>query len=178
MAEGRLGRALDVDGHRVVPARGQGQGARCLLERKAGTRRRPDCQGRMGPAGADDVEYVTPQGLSDVHVANTAYQRVEVGPTERGTELVHESRCVVARQEAIFVDSADKAARFITWCDAFNVPLIFLHDVPGFMVGVAVERQGIIRHGAKMLTAMASAEGTLVAISPVPAILTSGQRAR
>jgi acetyl-CoA carboxylase carboxyltransferase component len=62
------------------------------------------------------------------------------------------------RSGAIFVDSADKAARFITMCDAFNIPLLFLHDVPGFMVGVAVERQGIIRHGAKMITAMASAE--------------------
>jgi acetyl-CoA carboxylase carboxyltransferase component len=62
------------------------------------------------------------------------------------------------RSGAIFVDSADKAARFITLCDAFNIPLIFLHDVPGFMVGVAVERQGIIRHGAKMITAMASAD--------------------
>ncbi|MBA3605365.1 MAG: acyl-CoA carboxylase subunit beta, partial [Acidimicrobiia bacterium] len=46
------------------------------------------------------------------------------------------------RSGAIFVDSADKAARFITMCDAFNIPLVFLHDVPGFMVGVAVERQG------------------------------------
>ncbi|MQA79706.1 MAG: acyl-CoA carboxylase subunit beta [Streptosporangiales bacterium] len=62
------------------------------------------------------------------------------------------------RSGAIFVDSADKAARFISLCDAFNVPLVFLQDVPGFMVGVAVERQGIIRHGAKMITAMASAE--------------------
>ncbi|MEP6816980.1 MAG: acyl-CoA carboxylase subunit beta [Marmoricola sp.] len=62
------------------------------------------------------------------------------------------------RSGAIFVDSADKAARFITLCDAFNIPLVFLHDVPGFMVGAAVERQGIIRHGAKMITAMASAE--------------------
>ena len=61
------------------------------------------------------------------------------------------------RSGAIFVDSADKAARFISLCDAFNVPLVFLHDVPGFMVGVAVERQGIIRHGAKMITAMSSA---------------------
>ncbi|HWD04328.1 MAG TPA: acyl-CoA carboxylase subunit beta [Amycolatopsis sp.] len=62
------------------------------------------------------------------------------------------------RSGAIFVDSADKAARFISMCDAFNVPLVFLQDVPGFMVGVAVERQGIIRHGAKMVAAMASAE--------------------
>jgi acetyl-CoA carboxylase carboxyltransferase component len=59
---------------------------------------------------------------------------------------------------AIFVDSADKAARFISWCDAFNIPLVFLTDVPGFMVGSAVERQGIIRHGAKLIMAMASAQ--------------------
>ena len=62
------------------------------------------------------------------------------------------------RSGAIFVDSADKAARFITMCDAYNIPLLFLHDVPGFMVGVAVERAGIIRHGAKMIVAMSSAE--------------------
>jgi acetyl-CoA carboxylase carboxyltransferase component len=61
------------------------------------------------------------------------------------------------RGGVLFVDSADKAARFI-WCaDAFNVPLVFLADVPGFMVGSAVERQGIIRHGAKMITAVAEA---------------------
>ncbi len=62
------------------------------------------------------------------------------------------------RSGAIHVDSADKAARFVSFCDAYNVPLVFLQDVPGFMVGVAVERQGIIRHGAKMIAAMASAE--------------------
>ncbi len=57
----------------------------------------------------------------------------------------------------LFVDSADKATHFIQLCDAFNVPLIFLADVPGFMVGAAVERQGIIRHGAKMITAVSEA---------------------
>jgi len=57
----------------------------------------------------------------------------------------------------LFVDSADKAARFIWMCDAFNVPLVFLADVPGFMIGSAVERQGIIRHGAKMITAVTDA---------------------
>jgi acetyl-CoA carboxylase carboxyltransferase component len=57
----------------------------------------------------------------------------------------------------LFVDSADKAARFIWWCDAFNVPLLFLADVPGFMIGTEVERQGIIRHGAKMITAVSEA---------------------
>ena len=57
----------------------------------------------------------------------------------------------------LFVDSADKAARFIQTCDAFGIPLLFLADVPGFMVGTAVERQGIIRHGAKMIAAMSDA---------------------
>jgi acetyl-CoA carboxylase carboxyltransferase component len=57
----------------------------------------------------------------------------------------------------LFVDSADKAARFVQLCDAFNVPLLFLADVPGFMVGSAVEKQGIIRHGAKMVSAVSEA---------------------
>ena len=57
----------------------------------------------------------------------------------------------------LFVDSADKAARFIWLCDAFDIPLLFLADVPGFMIGKSVERQGIIRHGAKMISAMADA---------------------
>ncbi len=57
----------------------------------------------------------------------------------------------------LFADSADKAARFIWLCDAFGVPLIFLADVPGFMIGSQVEREGIIRHGAKMITAVSEA---------------------
>jgi methylmalonyl-CoA decarboxylase subunit alpha len=57
----------------------------------------------------------------------------------------------------LFVDSADKGTRFVQLCDAFNVPLLFLSDVPGFMVGTAVEKQGIIRHGAKMISAISEA---------------------
>lgn len=57
----------------------------------------------------------------------------------------------------LFVDSADKAARFVSLCDAFSIPLLFLADVPGFMIGTAVERAGIIRHGAKMISAIADA---------------------
>jgi methylmalonyl-CoA decarboxylase subunit alpha len=57
----------------------------------------------------------------------------------------------------LFVDSADKATRFIQLCDAFSLPLLFVADVPGFMVGTAVERQGIIRHGAKMISAVSEA---------------------
>jgi acetyl-CoA carboxylase carboxyltransferase component len=58
---------------------------------------------------------------------------------------------------ALDVNSADKAARFVWLCDAFNVPLLFLMDCPGFLVGSNVEKQGIIRHGAKMLFAVAEA---------------------
>ncbi len=57
----------------------------------------------------------------------------------------------------LFVDSADKAARFITLCDAFGLPLLYLPDVPGFMIGTKVEREGIIRHGAKMIMAVSEA---------------------
>jgi methylmalonyl-CoA decarboxylase subunit alpha len=61
------------------------------------------------------------------------------------------------RGGVLFVDSSDKAARFIWTCNAFNVPLVFLADVPGFMIGTQVERQGIIRSGAKMISAVSEA---------------------
>jgi acetyl-CoA carboxylase carboxyltransferase component len=69
---------------------------------------------------------------------------------------------VVANQPShkggvLFVDSADKGARFIWLCDAFNVPLVYLADVPGFMIGTIAERQGIIRAGAKMIAAVSEA---------------------
>jgi acetyl-CoA carboxylase carboxyltransferase component len=57
----------------------------------------------------------------------------------------------------LFSDSADKAARFIWLCDAFEIPLLFLADVPGFMIGTDVEKRGIIRHGAKMISAVSEA---------------------
>ncbi|MGE8204188.1 acyl-CoA carboxylase subunit beta [Heyndrickxia sp. NPDC080065] len=62
-----------------------------------------------------------------------------------------------AKGGVLFVDSADKAAKFIQLCDAFHIPLLFLADVPGFMIGTKVERAGIIRHGAKLIAAMSSA---------------------
>lgn len=69
---------------------------------------------------------------------------------------------VVANNSAVkggvlFTDSADKAARFIWLCDAFSIPIVYLADVPGFMIGSEVERGGIIRHGAKMVSAVSSA---------------------
>jgi methylmalonyl-CoA decarboxylase subunit alpha len=77
---------------------------------------------------------------------------------------------VVANQPKVkggvlFSDSSDKAARFIWTCNAFNVPLLFLADVPGFMIGTAVEKTGIIRHGAKMISAVS--EATVPKISVV-----------
>src|SRR5207244_9523082 len=56
-----------------------------------------------------------------------------------------------------FVDSSYKVARFVWLCDAFYIQLVFLADVPGLMIGSAVERQGIIRHGAKLITAISEA---------------------
>ena len=81
-----------------------------------------------------------------------------------------ESVGIVANQPkhkggVLFGDSADKAARFIATCNAFNVPLLFLADVPGFMIGTQVEREGIIRHGAKMISAVS--EATVPKISVV-----------
>ncbi|UOQ42934.1 acyl-CoA carboxylase subunit beta [Halobacillus salinarum] len=62
-----------------------------------------------------------------------------------------------AKGGVLFPDSADKSAKFMQLCDAFNIPLLFLADIPGFMIGTRVERAGIIRHGAKMLSAMSEA---------------------
>ncbi len=64
----------------------------------------------------------------------------------------------------LFVDSADKGAKFIQLCDAFHIPILFLADVPGFMIGTKVERAGIIRHGAKLIAAMSSATVTKISV--------------
>jgi acetyl-CoA carboxylase carboxyltransferase component len=76
--------------------------------------------------------------------------------------MAGESVGIVANNSAVkggvlFTDSADKATRFIWLCDAFGIPLVYLADVPGFMIGSEVERGGIIRHGAKMVSAVSEA---------------------
>ena len=81
-----------------------------------------------------------------------AGRRLRPARTARPSAWSPTTRC--SRAACCSSTRADKAARFIQLCDAFNVPLLFLADVPGFMVGAAVERQGIIRHGAKMITAV------------------------
>ncbi len=85
------------------------------------------------------TELITGLARLDGHVVGV----VANNPAEKGGVL--------------FVDSADKAARFVWMCDAYNIPLLFLADVPGFMIGTQVERQGIIRHGAKMVAAVTEA---------------------
>ncbi len=69
---------------------------------------------------------------------------------------------IVANQSKVkagtlFSDSSDKGARFCAFCNAYNIPLLFLSDVPGYMIGSQVERTGIIRHGAKFIAAMSQA---------------------
>lgn len=62
------------------------------------------------------------------------------------------------------IDASDKGAEFVLFCDAFNIPIVTLTDVPGFMPGLAQERGGIIRHGAKMLYAYATCTVPLVTV--------------
>jgi acetyl-CoA carboxylase carboxyltransferase component len=99
---------------------------------------------------ADDGEYL------EIHERWAT--NVIVALTRMGGQVVG----IVANQPKVkggvlFVDSSDKAARFIWTCNAFNIPLLFLADVPGFMIGTQVEREGIIRHGAKMISAVSEA---------------------
>jgi acetyl-CoA carboxylase carboxyltransferase component len=76
---------------------------------------------------------------------------------------------VIANQPAVkggvlFTESANKGARFIELCDSFNIPLLFFADVPGFMIGTDVERNGIIRAGAKMIFAVSEASVPKVSV--------------
>jgi methylmalonyl-CoA carboxyltransferase 12S subunit len=73
----------------------------------------------------------------------------------RSIGIVANQPCVLAG--ALDLDASDKAARFVRFCNAFNVPLVTLVDVPGFLPGVQQEHSGIIRHGAKMLFAYSAA---------------------
>ncbi len=113
------------------------------------------------PRAAYDMRKVVRRLVDDGHV-------FEIKPTFARNILTALARfdgrsCgIIASQPmhkggALDNDAADKAARFITLCDAFNVPLLFLQDVPGFIVGTEVEKQGIIRHGAKLLYAVSEA---------------------
>jgi acetyl-CoA carboxylase carboxyltransferase component len=113
------------------------------------------------PRRAYDVRKVIRAVVDDRHffeIKPAWAKNIVVGLARLGGRAVG----IVANQPmvlggALDNDAADKAARFIMLCDAFHVPLVFLQDVPGFMVGSKVERAGIIRHGAKMLYAVSEA---------------------
>jgi acetyl-CoA carboxylase carboxyltransferase component len=123
-------------------------------------------------AGLEKIVPVNPRAAYDVKkVIKAVFDKnswLEIKPTWAKNIVIGFARAgghsvgVVANQpmqKGGILDSnaADKAARFIRMCDAFNVPLVYLMDVPGFMVGSQVEKEGIIRHGAKMLYATSEA---------------------
>lgn len=99
---------------------------------------------------ADDGEYLAmkPKWAKNIVTAFGRIGGIPVGFI--GNQPIHLGG-------ALDGDAADKAARFINICDSFSIPLVFLQDVPGFIVGSKVEKQGIIRHGAKMLHAVSEA---------------------
>ncbi len=126
-------------------------------------------------AGCDDLEALIPVEENKLFDVRKVVERIvdadsffEIKKLFAGEILTGLARIdghpvgIVANQPKVkggvlFVDSADKAARFLWLCDAFGIPLVFLADVPGFMIGKQVERQGIIRAGAKMIMAMSEA---------------------
>ena len=143
----------------------------------------PRIEARPPKAGGRRIEEIVPPEENKWFDMNHVIaELIDEGPTfevkklfagEILTTLVRidgRSVGIVANQPktkggVLFVDSADKAARFIWLCDAFNIPLLYLADVPGFMIGSKVERAGIIRAGAKMISAVS--EATVPRISVV-----------
>jgi acetyl-CoA carboxylase carboxyltransferase component len=115
-------------------------------------------QNEKDPFDVEDLIRAVVDGDSFLEVHKRWAKELVVGYARLDGRVIG----IVANQPKVkggvlFVDSADKAARFIMTCNAFNVPLVFLADVPGFMIGKEVEREGIIRHGAKMISAVSEA---------------------
>ncbi|MEO8744900.1 MAG: acyl-CoA carboxylase subunit beta [Candidatus Dormiibacterota bacterium] len=134
--------------------------------------RAADDSGDRPVHGLDKIVPVNPRAAYDVKkVIKAVFDRdsfLEIKPTWAKNIVIGLARAggyavgVIANQPmqkggVLDSDAADKAARFIRMCDAFNVPLVYLMDVPGFIVGSQVEKEGIIRHGAKMLYATSEA---------------------
>jgi acetyl-CoA carboxylase carboxyltransferase component len=177
MGGARMHTGVSGCGHFLVKSDEEGiDVARRYLSYMPGSwRERPPAAPPAGPAPERPVSQIVPQdertafdvkeligavcdGDSFCEVHARWAKEVVVGYARLDGRVVG----IVANQPKVkggvlFVDSADKAARFIATCNAFNVPLLFLADVPGFMIGTDVERQGIIRHGAKMISAVSEA---------------------
>ncbi len=143
----------------------------------------PECAPAAPAASCDDLESLIPESENQLFDMRRVIERVvdgnsffEIKELFAGELITGLARIdgqvvgVLANQPMVkggvlFVDSADKAARFVWLCDAFGIPLLFLADVPGFMIGKAVEREGIIRAGAKMI--MAVSEATVPRLSVI-----------
>ncbi len=143
----------------------------------------PECAPAAPAATCDDLESLIPESENQLFDMRRVIERVvdgnsffEIKELFAGELITGLARIdgqvvgVLANQPMVkggvlFVDSADKAARFVWLCDAFGIPLLFLADVPGFMIGKAVEREGIIRAGAKMI--MAVSEATVPRLSVI-----------
>ena len=110
------------------------------------------------PYDMRDVITRVVDGGTFLEVHQRFAQNLLVGFARLGGRVVG----IVANQPSFLagvldIDSSDKGARFVRFCDSFNIPLVVLEDVPGFLPGVAQEHGGIIRHGAKLLYAFAEA---------------------
>jgi acetyl-CoA carboxylase carboxyltransferase component len=161
-----------------------GNDEECLQQIRALVALLPSCAGQGTPAipatddpmrRVDDLETLVPADLKKPYNVVQVIKRLvdngeflELKPRFARNMVIGFGRLdgrtvgFVANQPnwfagAIDVDAADKAARFIRFCDAFDIPLVTLVDVPGFMPGVMQEKHGIIRHGAKMLFAYSEA---------------------
>lgn len=134
------------------------------------------------PVPVEDLRSIVPEDQAtpyDVHDlidaivdANTFFEHKELFAPELVTGFARLGGSpvgIVANQSSVkagvlFSDSSDKAARFVWMCNAYNVPLLFLVDVPGYMLGTVAEKEGIIRHGAKMLYAVAESTVPRIAV--------------
>ncbi|WP_084526674.1 acyl-CoA carboxylase subunit beta [Nocardia vaccinii] len=134
------------------------------------------------PLPTGDMRAIVPENEAtpyDIHDlidavvdANTFFEYKELFAPELVTGFARLGGApvgIVANQSSVkagvlFSDSSDKAARFVWMCNAYNVPLLFLVDVPGYMLGTVAEKEGIIRHGAKMLFAVAESRVPRIAV--------------
>jgi acetyl-CoA carboxylase carboxyltransferase component len=134
----------------AAPAKAPKAGARALEEIIPGDQNRPFDMTELVEALVDEGSFLEVKKLWAGELV-TGLARID----GRVVGIVANQPKV--KGGVLFVDSADKAARFIWLCDAFNIPLLYLSDVPGFMIGTKVERAGIIRSGAKMISAVSEA---------------------
>ncbi len=177
MGGARMHTGVSGCGHQLVKSDEEGIAlARRYLSYLPGSwREEPPLAPPLAPAGGPPIAELIPSDENkpfDIRTVIAALidegSLLEIHPRWAKELLVGYARLdgsvvgIVANQPkhkggVLFSDSADKAARFIWNCNAFNVPLLFLADVPGFMIGTQVERDGIIRHGAKMISAVSEA---------------------